>query len=325
MRPPPLLFTFPLVLSTLLLACEAPPAPPESTAAAPITVHVTGVRRGTIADVLTVTGETAALRVLRLASPVSGRVTFLNVQAGDQLAADEVAARVMPAENEAALHGFSMLERSGVLGAREIERARRLRRDLGARDIPLRAPFAAVVADRLHNPGEQVAQGDVLLELFDPHSLYVVAQAPLEKAAAIGAGMPVQVDGASSRATGQIAVVLTALQPQTVTVPLRISLNEPLEPPLLHAAVQCRITLARHTDALLIPRSALLTSTVAEQGTVMVAARDRAERRSVQLGLRSQTDVEIVDGLAAGDHVLVEGQYSLPDGTLIHPVQAAAE
>ena len=71
---------------------------PTASKPAPITVRVVPVRVGEIADVLSVTGETAALATVRLASPVAGRVTMLNARPGDRLAANEVAARVMPLE-----------------------------------------------------------------------------------------------------------------------------------------------------------------------------------------------------------------------------------
>src|SRR5207244_2156469 len=162
----------------------------------------------------------------------------------------------MPIENEAALQGFSLLRGAAALSAEDEAAARRLERSLSTRDIPLHAPFPSVVAERLHNPGEQVAQNDVVLELFDPNSLYVIAQVPIEAAARIAAGMPVEVESTSQHATGEVAALVTALAPQTLTAPVRISLTTPLRPPLLHAAVECRITMQRHSNSLLIPRSA---------------------------------------------------------------------
>jgi multidrug efflux pump subunit AcrA (membrane-fusion protein) len=312
-----------VLITAVLAACEPATEPPEGTNAAAIQVGVTGVRRGPIAEVLTVTGETAALSVLRLASPVAGRVTLLNVRAGDPLPAGEVAARVMPLENEAALHGFALLEGGTQRSADERVLTSRLRHELARSDIPLRVPFSAVVADRLHNPGEQVAQNDVLLELFDPRSLYVLAQVPMQDAARISTGMRVEISFGEQVAPGEVAALLTALAPQTLTIPVRISLSAPLRPPLLHAAVQCRVTLARHADALLIPRSALLSSTVGDHGLVMVAAGGQAEQRSVQLGLHTEDEVEVTGGLADSDLVLVQGQYSLPNGTRIEPVPVA--
>src|SRR5207244_9772751 len=136
--------------------------------------RVTAAHRGDISEALTVTGETAARSVLRLASPIAGRVTMLTLQVGDRVAAGAVAARVISLENDAAVRGFAFLEGASPQSAAERERARKLQHELTARDMPLRVPFAAIVSDRLHNPGEQVAQNDVLLEAFDPLSLYAL-------------------------------------------------------------------------------------------------------------------------------------------------------
>jgi membrane fusion protein (multidrug efflux system) len=316
-----------LLLSTLAIAAaacnqatEAPPANPR-----PIEVRVSAAHRGDISETLAVTGETAALSVLRLASPVAGRVTFLGAQVGDHLDSGEVAARVISLENDAAVHGFTFLDSATQLSAAERGRAKRLQRDLSAHDIPLRVPFAAVVAERVHNPGEQVAANDVLLELFDPQSLYALAQVPVESAARIRAGMKADVSAAGATVSGQVTALAGALAPQTLTVPVRIRLDAPLQPPLLHVALQVRITVAHHPDALLVPRSALLSSQVAERGEVMVAADHTAHRRTVQLGLRTTSDVEVTQGLADGDLVLIDGQYALPDDTPIEARSVAGD
>jgi HlyD family secretion protein len=285
----------------------------------PIEVRVTAVRRGEVVDVRTVTGQTAALTMVRLASPVTGRVTFLAAQPGDRLEKGAIAARVLPSENEAAVHGFDILERSGSLTPEERKLGRDLRRTQVAGDVALRAPFAAVVSARLHNPGEQVAPNDVLLELFDPSSLYVVAQVPIEIAAQMRPGMEVQVVSGAGRASGRVAVIMPALDARALTVPTRVELSEPLPLPLLSAAVECRITLAHHGDVLVVPRSALLSSIASKRGEVMVAAGKRAEARAVSIGLHNDQVVEITEGLAAGEMVLVDGQYALPEGAAIQP------
>ncbi|HYM27510.1 MAG TPA: HlyD family efflux transporter periplasmic adaptor subunit, partial [Steroidobacteraceae bacterium] len=226
-----------LALSFLgtVLGCTRTPEEPEAEAAA-IHVQVTSVRRGEIADVIHAMGQTEALTVLRLASPIAGRLTMLSVYPGDQLEQGAVAARVIPLENEAAAHGFAVLQRQGALSPAERETTRKLRNDIGARDIPLRTPFAAVVAERLRNPGEHVAPNDVLLELFDPHSLYVMAQVPLEAARGLQTGQPAELRAGAAVGAGTVAAVVSAVTPQTLTLPVRIALTAPLQPPLLHTA-----------------------------------------------------------------------------------------
>jgi len=110
-----------------------------------------------------------------------------------------------------------------------------------------------------------------------------------------------------------------------LTVPVRIALNAPPEPALLHAAVQCRIGLAHDPRALIIPSSALVSSRVTRRGTVMIAKDGRAQRRTVELGIRSASRVEVISGLSEGEQVLAEGQYALPDGTRIEAEQGSSE
>ena len=310
------------VLALGASACGEQGAPPESAGGAPVRVQVTAARIGPIAEKLDVPGETAARVSLRLTSPVAGRVTFLPALPGDHLAAGEVGARVLPLANEAAVHGFALLEGSGE---RASGASPGLRDRLGRQDIALTTPFAAMVAARPRNPGEQVVPGDVLLELFDPSSLYVLGQVPVDDAARVQPGMPVEVTGSGITATGKILALVPALEPQALTVPVRVALDAVPDRPLLHAPVRCAITVAQHPEALLLPRTVLVSPTEGDRGTVMVAIQGRAERRDVRLGVVTRDTVEVLEGLAAGDQVLSAGQYGLPDGAAIEPVAGAGE
>src|SRR5204862_5605484 len=170
-----------LLLALLAQGCGRGEEATETAAAPPVRVRVVQARRGEIRAVLEVTGEVEGLRILRLASPVAGRVTFLAARPGDRIAEGEVAARGVPLESEAALHGLAVLEGAAALGVEERRAVARLRSQ--STDIPLRAAFAALVTDRFHNPGDQVASGDVLLAVFDLHALDVLAQLPLTASA----------------------------------------------------------------------------------------------------------------------------------------------
>jgi RND family efflux transporter MFP subunit len=247
------------------------------------------------------------------------------VQPGDRIAAGAVAARVLPQENEAALHGFGVLSEAGALRPDEKPAAERLARDLAGRDIALKAPFTGIVADRLHNPGEQVAPSDVLVEMFDPRSLVVVAQVPLARGADVRPGQAALVRLGGATLAGRVAAVVTAVSPQSLTIPVRIALAAPPPVALLHAAADCRITVAVHDDALLVPRAALLGDDHHAHGTVMVVADGAAHLRPVRIGLRGDDAVEVLDGVAAGDQVVIAGQYGLPDGAAVTAQPAAAE
>jgi multidrug efflux pump subunit AcrA (membrane-fusion protein) len=305
-----------------LLVCSCRPGgeseEAEMEAPRPAAVTIAAVREGDVREVLRVAAETSALSVVRLASPIAGRVTFLDVQPGDRLTAGEVAVRLLPLESEAAVDGFGVLERARALAPSELASAHKLARDLAAREIGLPAPFTAIVGERLKNPGEQVTPGDVIVELYDPRSLVVVAHAPIDSIPRLHKGMAAAVHTAAGTVAAEVDAVLPSLAPGTLTVPVRIKLSAPLEPPLRNAAVECEILIATHRAARLIPRSALVSVDSPAEARVLVAAGGRARMRKVVIGIRSGDDVEVLGGLGRGEPVLVHGQFGLADGAPIH-------
>jgi multidrug efflux pump subunit AcrA (membrane-fusion protein) len=311
-----------LCVAALVALCACAPATDDDAEAptpAPPVARVVPAERGPIAAGLTATGETIALRTVRLASPVSGRVTALDLQPGDRVAAQALAARVRPIENEAAVQGLDVMRGGDGLAADERPLADRLTRDLAGRDIVVRVPFAGIVADRQRNPGELVAANDVLLEIFDPASLVVIAQVPFNVTGKVRPGQRVELYTAGVTARGTVAAVLPGVTAQSLTVPVRIALAARFEPALVHAAVEARIITDERLDALLIPLTALRSADGDTRGTVVVIEGDRAVYRPVQLGLRDAEHVEIVDGLAPGELVVADGGYTLPNGARILP------
>jgi HlyD family secretion protein len=70
-------------------------------------------------------------------------------------------------------------------------------------------------------------------------------------------------------------------------------------------------------DALTLPAAAILPS---DNGTtaVMVAGSDgRAHQKEVKTGVRSGIQIQILDGLQAGERVVASGAYGLPDNSKI--------
>ncbi|MEO8602351.1 MAG: HlyD family efflux transporter periplasmic adaptor subunit, partial [bacterium] len=160
------------------------------------------------------------------------------------------------------------------------------------------------------------------LELFDPASLVVMAQVPIDASSRVRPGMAVEIRMGTAVASGVISALTGTVTPQVLTVPVRIAFTSPLVPPLLHAAVECRIVTAHHDDALLIPTAALLPAGGVGDAAVMVVVDGHAQRRTVALGLRDSEWVEVTSGLAADESVISEGAYGLPDGAAVAPLPA---
>jgi membrane fusion protein (multidrug efflux system) len=78
--------------------------------------------------------------------------------------------------------------------------------------------------------------------------------------------------------------------------------------------------LAPRTGVLTVPAGALLED--ASGAAVYVVNGNRASRRRVRRGETYQGRVEVIEGLAAGDSVVVAGNTMLRDGTEVRVVSA---
>jgi multidrug efflux pump subunit AcrA (membrane-fusion protein) len=79
--------------------------------------------------------------------------------------------------------------------------------------------------------------------------------------------------------------------------------------------VKAAISLEVPADVIAVPRSAVLRK--GQRDYVFVVRDNKAVRAWVDTGRESDTLVEIRTGVAAGDAVVVEGNYELTDGMAV--------
>jgi HlyD family secretion protein len=108
-------------------------------------------------------------------------------------------------------------------------------------------------------------------------------------------------------------VVSPALDPNSTTVEIWLHAKNPGQRLKPGSSVKISMQAQTIPDALVVPAVAVLT--VADGGTsVMVVGSDnRAHQISVKLGVKQGDDVQIVEGLQAGEKVVTVGAYGLPD------------
>jgi len=109
--------------------------------------------------------------------------------------------------------------------------------------------------------------------------------------------------------SGRVILINSVVDPDTRTVKVRTEVANPdgrLKPDMF-ANVQ--IVTALNRTAISIPQSAVLN----DEGKtiVFVADGNGYKKRQVQAGIQNNDRVEIVDGLTAGDKVVVKGNYLL--------------
>ena len=149
-------------------------------------------------------------------------------------------------------------------------------------------------------------------------TIYVVLDVSETDVGRIRVGQPVAVLADAypdRRFSGAVRAVAPAADPRTRNFKVKIAVANPdhaLKPGMF---ARGDITVAQTSEALVIPRDAVVSSS--GRPTVFVVEAGKARVREVQLGQVSGPVVQILSGLRAGESVVVAGQDQLADGTAV--------
>lgn len=170
------------------------------------------------------------------------------------------------------------------------------------------APADARVLARMVEPGQIVQPGRALLSLALAGPLQLVAQVderyleqlqPGQQASVLADAYPTQ------RLTARVLSIAPVVDAQRGAIEVKFSLPQPL-PSFLREdmTVSVEVETARRERALVVPVDALRGVESAD-ASVWLARDGRVEARKVRLGLRTLDAAEILDGLGAGELVLI--------------------
>ena len=293
-----------LALTLALAACSAPTPPaggeaeeghegdehgeheelPQQTSIAAKTAQAAGIRTasadpGEIADEHEVQGLLTPVegRMAQVTARFPGPIRVVRAGVGDQVKAGQVLATV---ESNLSLTSYNIT-----------------------------APISGVVMARTASVGTSAVEGASLFEIADLSTLWVDLHIFGRDAGHIEAGVPVTVtrlsDGVSEQTTLERVLPGTATASQSTIA--RASLRNADGRWRPGSAVKARITVDRAAADLVVPVTALQTAE--DQDVVYVRQGDVYHTRPVKLGRRDAERVEVLDGLKAGEQVVVAQSF----------------
>src|SRR6266567_497366 len=176
----------------------------------------------------------------------------------------------------------------------------------------LTSPIAGIVVERNATIGATVGSDANLFKIVDISSVWIDANVFEKDLERVRRGQEVKVSVPAfpeSNFSGKVILISTVVDPETRSLKVRTEVPNPngrLKPDMF-ANVEIITDLRR--AAISIPQSALLND--GGHTVVFVAAGSGYEKRAVTAGIQSSDRVEILDGLQAGDKVVVKGNYLL--------------
>jgi cobalt-zinc-cadmium efflux system membrane fusion protein len=258
-------------------------APERTTIAAAMAeqagIRVAPVAAGTIADEHDVQGLLTPVdgRVAQVMARFPGPIRSLRANVGDSVRAGQVLASI---ESNLSLTTYTVS-----------------------------APIAGVVLARQAQVGGVAGEGTALFEIGDLSTLWVDLHIFGNDTQHITAGVPVTVsrmtDGVSQTTTLERVLPGTATASQSTVARATLRNDDGLWRP--GAAVKARIVVATKPAALVVPLGAV--QSMDGKDVVFVRAGDTYTARAVTLGARDAGQVEVIEGLKAGEEVVVEQSY----------------
>lgn len=191
-------------------------------------------------------------------------------------------------------------------------------------DTVVRAPFAGRVGLRRVSVGSLVSPGTAITTLDDMSVIKLDFTVPEAQVAAVKTGLQIAAQSPAYPGAvfaGRVASVDSRVDPQTRSVTVRALV--PNTDGRLKPGMFLNVRMSRGTaDGLVVPEEALLP----EQGNVFVfVVKDgRVSKRAIKTGQRRVGDVQVIDGLVAGELVVVEGTQKLRDGATVSVAEAPA-
>lgn len=246
----------------------------------------------------------------------------------EQLEADQLAVSTLEKTLEAA--------RAGVRAAQaELQMARaslmQPQRD-AATPIDIRSPIDGVVLRRLRESEAVVPQGEPLIEVGDVTELEIVADFLSTDAVRIRPGQRVYIVrwGGGEELRGRVRLVepagftkVSALGVEEQRVNVIIDFDDPAAAFAQlgdRYRVEVRVVVWSTDDAVTVPVSSLVRE--GDGWSVFVVDGDRAVRRTVEIGQRSDTSAQVLSGVEPGERVVVFPSDQLEDGSPIELVTA---
>jgi membrane fusion protein (multidrug efflux system) len=336
-----------LALAALVAACgDAGPDASESPPATAVVTAVVSPREWR--DAIEALGTARANESVTLTAKVSETVRKIAFDSGEVVRAGDVIvdlssgaqlagleeARAAFQEAERQLARSQELARTKIISESQLDTQRATRDAARARmdvvraqlaDRVITAPFDGVLGLRQVSPGSLVTPGTAIATLDDISVIKLDFQVPERFLAVLESGQSVTAKSGtypSRNFEGVVKSVDSRVDPVTRSVTVRAEIPNPdrlLRPGML---MSVQVFLAAR-EALVVPEIAVVQ--VGTDSFVYRVKADRTvERAKVGLGSRRAGEVEITNGLAAGDRIVTEGTVKLREGALVVEASTAA-
>lgn len=171
-----------------------------------------------------------------------------------------------------------------------------LERQVAALDIT--APVGGIIGNWLTEQKARIAQSQPILTVVDLSAFEAELAVPESYADELGIGMAVELSFGAVKVMGELSSISPEVRNREVTARVRFEQNDSLQL-RQNQRLSARVLLEHRPDVLMVKRGAFVNSGGGQEVYVMHG--DIAEQTPIQLGARSMSHIEVIQGGQEGD------------------------
>lgn len=191
----------------------------------------------------------------------------------------------------------------------------------------IRSPIDGVVTDRPLFVGDLATANQPLLTVMNLSRLIGKAHIPQAEAAVLRVGDPAEfaVPGLDEPVKGRVSLVSPALDPGSTTIEVWAEARKPN--PALKPGMTVSVSMTAKTakEAVVVPAGAVFKNSEGAYYVLLAGTDQKAHQKTVQIGIRTPDQAQVISGVNPGDPVITAGGYAVPDGTQIKIEKASGE
>ena len=286
---------------------------------------------------LSTTGTVRANEEVEIVSEIAGKISSIHFEEGSRVTAGQLLLKIddseLLAERQRALYRVQLAELDearqeqllddGViaresydvaLGELNVLQAELQLIDAQLLKTEIRAPFDGVIGLRWVSPGSYLSSQTKIASLNDLDPVKLDFMVPEKYSSLMKVGDPISfaVEGFDRLFRGTVYAVEPSIDAATRSLRVRARCPNPKGALVPGAFANVELVLRSVADALTVPSIAVIPELGGKK--VFVYENGAAQPRPVSTGIRSDTEVQITNGLAAGDLVITTGLLQLQPG-----------
>jgi multidrug efflux pump subunit AcrA (membrane-fusion protein) len=294
------------ICSAVLYGCGNNNVNSESTMHSKIPAETASAVFGNLTTYSELNATSSFQQKAEIKAPATGFIKEILISQGDIVSVNKILFRIKTREAMAlAKESFDSLNFNGT--------------------VDVRSATKGIVASLEHSIGDYVSEGDGLCQLAIPESFIFILEVPFELSSVIRLNSKCNIVLPDSQEiNGIIRSELPSMSEnsQTVKYTIKVNLNRILPENL---TVKVRVIKDNITDAVSLPKSAILTNETMHDFWVMKLINDSmAVKIPVKTGISSGNSVQIIEPvIRPSDQFLITGNYGVGDTAFIKIIKPA--